>query len=597
MGKRLSALTLAAAVALASAPAAGTLTYAAESTGDIQVQLSGKQLSFDIAPVIEQGTTLVQFRPVFEAMGMKVDWDPATNKVTGDRRGVHIELTLNSATAVVNGETKTLEQSARLIDGFTFVPLRFIGEASEYDVTWTDDTRTVDLKETSVTRVLDIVNDSSLRFVGSDGSVIKDSAAWQGSGKLVNAAGESVYEGDFHNGAIEGQGVLQANNIPFYIGEWKNDRYDGLGKLYADGKLEFEGSFVKGKRQGTGKLYDRDGKLIYEGDFAADKMEGYGKFYQAETGTLVYQGQVKDDEKNGTGKQYYPSGQVYYEGEFKNGRKDGTGKLYTEAGDIVYDGPFKENKQVNSFASYVTDRITKLHSWKKIETTYLTLYYYSDDRTVKAASVKLDSIVDNLYKKLGKHLPKMESGASKTSVYIMPPADFRKDLNLAYDNIVGQWYDTTMFLSLRSDSSSMYQFFQHEMTHAMTIGSADRKAKDIPVWFSEGTATNHEVDPPYTDNSSAREDAMRYFVRKNKLVAWDSIAELDTQSDSQEKLQIGYAQAWSIWSYLSKTYGEETILQVYYQSGKFPDLMKNATGKTLAELEADWVRYVKSRYK
>lgn len=592
MGKRFVAWTIAAAVALTFTAPVMPPVYAADD--EIKVEIAGKPLVFDHDPVIEQGTTLVQFRPVFEAMGLQVGWDPETRKVTGERRGVYVELTLDDPTAVVNGETKTLEQAPRLIDGHTFVPLRFVGEASEYEVSWQEDMRTIALKPTLVTSVLDLINNSALRFVRSDGA--GDAAVWDGTGKLLSPTGEEIYDGGFKNGSLDGQGVLQLHNMPLYVGEWKNSRFDGTGKLYLDGKVDYEGGFVKGKKQGTGKQYNADGKLVYEGDFVAGKMEGTGKLYDTETGALLYEGQMKDDREDGVGKLFYPSGMVYYEGDFKNGKKDGNGKLFTEDGEIVYDGPFQDNKQVNSFASYVTDRIRKLHDWKKIDTKYLALYYYSDEAVVQTAAAKLDAIVESVRSKLGQHLPKMEAGATRIPVYIMPPDDFRKDLNMPYDSIVGQWYDTTMFLSLRTDKDSMYRFFQHEMTHATTIGSVDRKAKDVPVWFSEGTAVYHESDAPYNRDGNTREENMRYVVRKGKLLSWDKLTGIDDNSATQEELAISYAQAWSIWEYLAKTYGEDNLVQIYYQSADFADLLEKATGKNLAELEADWVKYATNKY-
>lgn len=90
---------------------------------------------------------------------------------------------------------------------------------------------------------------------------------------------------------------------------------------------------------------------------------------------------------------------------------------------------------------------------------------------------------------------------------------------------------------------------------------------------------------------------MRYVVRKNKLIPWDSIAGIDNTSASEEKLQISYAQSWSIYDYLARKYGEANIADIYFEAGDFSDLLEKATGKTLRELEADWVKYVKSKYR
>lgn len=561
---------------------------------EITVEIAGKKVSFDHSPVIERGITLVQFRPVFEAMGLEVKWDPETNRVTGERRGTRIELTPGETQALVNGETKTLEQAPRFIDGLTFIPLRFIGEASEYDVIWKEDTRTAQLKSTTATIVLDLLNVKSIRFVGEDGSSA-DQSEWNGKGKLVAPTGDTLYEGEFHNGALQGQGVFMLKGMPYYIGQWKNNRFDGTGKLYAAGKVQYEGEFVKGKMQGTGKLFTQDGKVLYEGDFTNDKVEGSGTMYYS-AGPVAYQGQVKDFKMNGKGKLFYKEGGVYYEGDFKDGQREGLGKLYAAGGKLMYDGAFADDKPVKSLASFVTDRIKTLHAWKTLETNHLAIYYYSGDSFVQSAGTKLDAIVDSLRKKLGDHEPRKEAGTARIPVYVMTEADFRKELDIGYSSIVGEWYDTTMFLSLASDTNEIYLYFQHEMTHAITVGSDDSKAKEVPVWFKEGTATYHESDPPYNKFGSERENAIRYVVRNNKLIPWSSTVGMNDKS-TDEQLSISYAEAWSIWEYLSRTYGEDKLLQIYYQSGKFPELLEKATGKKLDVLESDWIKYVKDKYK
>ncbi|MCF2945365.1 copper amine oxidase N-terminal domain-containing protein [Paenibacillus tarimensis] len=112
--------------------------YAAASP--VSVFVDFRQVPFDVEPVNVKGTTLVQFRPLFEAMGMDVSWDSSERLVTGTQAGLTIDLTINEQTAQVNGRAVKLDQPARIIDGSTMVPLRFIGEATGAVVYW-DGTR------------------------------------------------------------------------------------------------------------------------------------------------------------------------------------------------------------------------------------------------------------------------------------------------------------------------------------------------------------------------------------------------------------------------------------------------------------------------
>lgn len=103
---------------------------------NIIVIVNGKQLSFDQPPYIANGSTMVPFRAIAEALGAEVEWDPAVQKITimGDKT---VELTVNSTIARVNGASVTLDNPAVISGGRTMVPLRFVGEALGAKVNYT----------------------------------------------------------------------------------------------------------------------------------------------------------------------------------------------------------------------------------------------------------------------------------------------------------------------------------------------------------------------------------------------------------------------------------------------------------------------------
>lgn len=92
------------------------------------VTVDGQTLAFDVPPVVEQGRTLVPLRAIFEALGADVNWDPATQTVTGTKVATTVKLIIGSTTAYVSGEAVTLEVPGKIMDGRTLVPLRFVGE-------------------------------------------------------------------------------------------------------------------------------------------------------------------------------------------------------------------------------------------------------------------------------------------------------------------------------------------------------------------------------------------------------------------------------------------------------------------------------------
>ncbi len=112
----------------------------------ISVLLNDSALSFTQPPVIENGTTLVPMRAIFEAMGASVDWNGETQTVTSVKDSTTISLTLNKNTATVNGKDISLAVPAKLINGSTMVPLRFVSESLGAEVNWDGASKTVTIK-------------------------------------------------------------------------------------------------------------------------------------------------------------------------------------------------------------------------------------------------------------------------------------------------------------------------------------------------------------------------------------------------------------------------------------------------------------------
>lgn len=120
-----------------------TAAYAAP-----QVILDGQNLSFDVPPIIENGSTLVPLRVIFEALGADVQWDGNTQTVTATKSGTEIRLIIGGA-AYKNGQEVQLSVPAKIIEGRTMVPLRFVSEAFGCQVSWDGTTETITITSIS----------------------------------------------------------------------------------------------------------------------------------------------------------------------------------------------------------------------------------------------------------------------------------------------------------------------------------------------------------------------------------------------------------------------------------------------------------------
>lgn len=119
-----------------------------------------------------------------------------------------------------------------------------------------------------------------------------------------------------------------------YKGETNNQILNGLGKLYdAQGRLMYEGEFQINKLHGRGNLY-KEGQFILTGQFVDGNIAAvittgeYPTKLYYNTGELVYYGHLKDGKLEGKGVLYAKDGNKLYEGEFKNGEITGNGTYY-----------------------------------------------------------------------------------------------------------------------------------------------------------------------------------------------------------------------------------------------------------------------------
>ena len=134
-------------------------------------------------------------------------------------------------------------------------------------------------------------------------------------GIMFNFSGKYIYEGDFVNGIMEGNGIIKYMNGSWYEGQFKNDKYEGKGKfVFKNGNI-YEGEFNNNFMNGKGKYIYTDGK-IYEGDFRSGLKHGFGRITWNEN--KYFEGYWINNKQHGEGK-YYLNGKVL-SGIFRYGK-------------------------------------------------------------------------------------------------------------------------------------------------------------------------------------------------------------------------------------------------------------------------------------
>ncbi len=108
-----------------------------------KIKVHHKNVNFDVNPVIKSGRTLIPVRAITEAMGATVKWEDPIVTITSEDTKTVIIFNLDTGAVTVNGTVKTIDVKPGMINNRTFVPLRFIAEAMNFNVTYDENTKEV----------------------------------------------------------------------------------------------------------------------------------------------------------------------------------------------------------------------------------------------------------------------------------------------------------------------------------------------------------------------------------------------------------------------------------------------------------------------
>ncbi|MDF2715878.1 MAG: copper amine oxidase N-terminal protein [Paenibacillus sp.] len=106
----------------------------------VAVEVDGGKLAAGAYMV--DGRTMVPLRAIFERLNATVEWDDVTKSVTATKNTTTVWLAIGQTDAKIGDKPATLDVPPMLINGNTFVPLRFVSEALGAQVSFDGDTST-----------------------------------------------------------------------------------------------------------------------------------------------------------------------------------------------------------------------------------------------------------------------------------------------------------------------------------------------------------------------------------------------------------------------------------------------------------------------
>jgi hypothetical protein len=138
--------------AIDSAGNEGILAWTVTRTDTLTIRLTAggptamvgdEERMLDAPPMIVNGVTFVPLRFISEAFGADVSWNEALKVVFLARGPSQVQLSIGSKLAIIDGRITQMLEAPLIQNGRTMVPLRFISEAFGADVTWDQATKAV----------------------------------------------------------------------------------------------------------------------------------------------------------------------------------------------------------------------------------------------------------------------------------------------------------------------------------------------------------------------------------------------------------------------------------------------------------------------
>ena len=174
------------------------------AAASIRIFLDDKAVSFAEAPFIENDRVLVPMRGILESLGYSVAWQEESKTVLAEKDEIQISLHPDEKTAV-SGRSPGWQPTAKIRNGRTFVPLRFLAEYSGAEVTWNQSTSSVSIHSAEYTAPEKTENNDSVVYIQTN--------KMQGSGIVLSADGLIATNYHVIKGAATAQFVFADGTI------------------------------------------------------------------------------------------------------------------------------------------------------------------------------------------------------------------------------------------------------------------------------------------------------------------------------------------------------------------------------------------------
>jgi len=120
------------------------------AASEVRVELNGKLMSFKNPPLIKNGSVMLPFKELFNAMGLLISYDAKKQIIYGSQTVGNynkVKLIIGNTQAYINDKPVTIPVAPFVTNNTSYVPLKIVGEATGAMVSWDGATRIVKVVE------------------------------------------------------------------------------------------------------------------------------------------------------------------------------------------------------------------------------------------------------------------------------------------------------------------------------------------------------------------------------------------------------------------------------------------------------------------
>ncbi len=96
---------------------------------ELSVEIDGELLPLEHPPKMISNRIMLPARPVLDGFGAEMDWDGDDRLIYGISDDVRVVMSPDHNEAIIDGNSEELDVTPEIIDGRTYIPFRFAGEA------------------------------------------------------------------------------------------------------------------------------------------------------------------------------------------------------------------------------------------------------------------------------------------------------------------------------------------------------------------------------------------------------------------------------------------------------------------------------------